>query len=132
MCKIRDIIIINKYKNMGDTIGRHSFIVLDDVNGEIQGMPYDMACNVLSSFKDEKQRRRKLSYPGNYPISVEDLDVPGGNQREGFVKADQLFYFKKDKISYKVIGSITEDAFNALVDFINNSTFDIIHITDNL
>lgn len=132
MCKIRDIILVDKFKSEGSNVGRHSFVVISDENGVIQGMPYDMVCNVLSSFKSIEQRKRKLSYPGNFPISVEDVNIPHGNSKSGFIKADQFYYFEKDKISYRVIGRMEPDAFDELIEFINNADYDIIHITDNL
>ncbi len=66
MCKIGDIILIERYKDREKTLGRHSFVVVDDKDGEIQGLPYDIICNVFSSFKSEEQKKRKLSYSGNY------------------------------------------------------------------
>ena len=72
MCKIGDIILIRKYKDGKNQLGTHSFIVIDDRKGVIEGLPYDMICNVLSSFKDEEQRKRKLGYDGNFPISHDD------------------------------------------------------------
>lgn len=132
MCKVRDIILVDKYASEGVNIGKHSFVVIDDTGDTIQGMPYDIVCNVLSSFKDNEQRKRKLRYPGNLPISIGTVNIEGGNAKEGFIKADQMYYFKKEKISYRVIGAITEDMFNTLIDFINNGDFDIIQIVDNL
>lgn len=38
MCKIGDIIIVRKYKDHGKTISSHSFVVINDENGEIQGL----------------------------------------------------------------------------------------------
>ena len=64
MCKIGDIILVEKYKSGNKEIGKHSFIVIEDKNGIIEGLPYDFIGNVLSSFKDEKQKQRKL-YSGS-------------------------------------------------------------------
>ena len=50
MCCVGDIILINKYKDNGTVITKHSFVVVDDDGGSIQGLPYDFMCNVLSSF----------------------------------------------------------------------------------
>lgn len=67
MCNIGDIILINNYNDNGKILHRHSFVVIDDEGGEIMGLPYDFVANVLSSFKDNIQRQRKLSYDGNFP-----------------------------------------------------------------
>ena len=64
MCQVGDIILVDHYSDNGKTLSKHSFVVIDDNNGTIEGMSYDMICNVLSSFKSEEQKRRKLSYPG--------------------------------------------------------------------
>ena len=132
MCKKRDIILVEKFKSQGADVGIHSFVVLEDNGGEIKGLRFDMICNVLSSFKSAKQRAKKLTYPGNYPITATDVTVPGGNHKDGYIKADQFYYFDKSKITYHVIGQMKAEAFNDLIDFINESTFEIETITDNL
>lgn len=105
---------------------------MDDENGTIQGLSYDFVANVLSSFKDENQKQRKLSYPGNFAIMSNDTVTNPHNNKDGYIKADQLYYFAKDKISYRVIGQIKEDVFNDLMDFIENSDFELTDIVDNL
>lgn len=132
MCKVGDIIVVDQYKDSAKTLSRHSFVVIDDKNGQIEGFSYDMICNVLSSFKDEKQRKRKLSYPGNFPIANEDTITCPNNNKDGYIKTDQLYFFAKDKINYTVIGSVKEDIFNLIMEFINESDFQITAIIDNL
>lgn len=106
MCKIGDIILIERYKARGKTLRRHSFVVIDDHDGEIQGLSYDMICNVFSSFKSEEQKKRKLSYPGNFPIANEDTVTEPDNGKSGYIKTDQLYFFNKSKIEYTIIGNI--------------------------
>lgn len=118
MCKVGDIIIIRKYKDNGKTLNRHSFVVIDDENGEIQGYDFDMACNVMSSFKDDEQRARKLSYEGNFPVTSNDKTTNPDNGKDGYIKAEQIYYFKKDKIEFQVIGSMNEDTLKELFEFI--------------
>lgn len=125
MCKVRDIILIEKYKSQGKEISKHSFVVIEDNSGEIQSLPYDFVCNVLSSFKNEDQKRKKLKFPGNFSVTGKEAVVNGGNKKDGYIKADQFYYFNKDKVTYKVIGTMTKNAFNDLMDFINNSDFEI-------
>lgn len=132
MCQIGDIILVQKYKYHGLDLPRHSFIVISDENGEIQGVSYDFIANVLSSFKNDMQRKRKLKYPGNFPIDSDDTETNPHNNKSGFVKADQLYYFAKDKLSYTVIGTMKPDVFNELMNFIENSDFDFEDIIDNL
>lgn len=132
MCQIGDIIVINKYKHEGVELTRHSFVVVDDENGVIQGLPYDFVANVLSSFKGDRQKRRKLSYPSNFPISHNDTNTDPDDGKDGYVKADQLYYFSKRNIDYSVIGEMKEDKFNELINFIENSNFELLDIVDNL
>ena len=132
MCQVGDIIKIQKYKDRGQLLNRHSFIVIDDTADSINGVPYDIICNVMSSFKDKQQKQRKLNYPANYPINVDDRIVEHDNMIEGYVKTDQLYYFHKDKMSYEVIGTIKPEIFNKIIKFIEESDFELIDITDNL
>lgn len=132
MCKVGDIIIIDNYKDNGTYINKHSFVVLDDENGEIQGLSYDMVCNVMSSFKNEKQRNKKLRYPGNFLITSDDKVTNPDNGREGYIKAEQLYYFNKEKIEYQVIGRMNDESLEKLIRFIENLEVDIEEIIDNL
>lgn len=124
--------MIDNYVSEGVSLNRHSFVVIEDEGDKIQGVPYDFVCNVMSSFKDEEQKARKLSYPGNFPVAASDASVPGGNGKNGYIKADQFYYFNKSKIDYTVIGSVNADVFDELLDFIENGDFEIVSITDNL
>lgn len=132
MCQIGDIILINQYRDNDRELSRHSFVIIDDKGGNIQGFPYDFIANVLSSFKSESQRERKLSYPGNFEISHNDTMTDPDNGKDGYIKADQLYYFNKDKITYTVIGSMKKEVFNLLIKFIEDSDFGISEIIDNL
>ncbi|MEG2792942.1 MAG: type II toxin-antitoxin system PemK/MazF family toxin [Bacilli bacterium] len=115
---VKDIILIENYKSQNSSINKHSFIVLTDECGEIRGLPYDLICNVMSSFKSEEQKRKKLKYAGNFPITAQDTLVIYGNRKPGYIKADQLYYFKKSKISYRVIGKINDDVYKQLLEHI--------------
>ena len=129
MCKIGDIIIVDEYKDNGNVIPSHSFVVINDENGEIQGLSYDFVANALSSFKGKTQKKRKLSYPGNFPITPNDTITNPHNNKSGYIKSD---YFSKDKISYEVIGYMKPEIFNSLIEYIDNSDFELLDIVDNL
>jgi hypothetical protein len=132
MCKVGDIILINDYKDRGTKIGRHSFVVVSDENGKIQGLSYDMICNVFSSFKSEEHKKKKMKYPGNFPIANEDTCTNPDNGKDGYIKTDQLYFFNKNKINYTIIGAIQPEVMNLILDFINASDFDVVAIIDNL
>lgn len=131
MCKVGDIIVVRNYVSQGKTLGKHSFVVLSTEKGEIQGLDYDLVCNVMSSFHSEEQRRKKLNYPGNfeYPASAEN--IKNGHGKDGYIKAEQFYYFDSSKTDFYVLGNVTPELFNALIEFINQLT-DIEVVVDNL
>jgi hypothetical protein len=132
MCKIGDIILVNNYKDKGKTLRRHSFVVISDENGEIEGLSYDLICNVLSSFKNDEQKKRKMGYPGNFPIANGDTITTPHNSKDGYLKTDQLYYFNKSILDYSVIGYIKPDILGLIFDYINESDFDMEAIINNL
>ncbi|KUO73389.1 MAG: hypothetical protein APF77_13740 [Clostridia bacterium BRH_c25] len=132
MCNVGDIIVVDSYKDRGNTLNKHSFVVLYQDTGTIQGLDYDMICNVMSSFKNEKQHDIKMRYPGNFPVVFDDFDPITGNKLRGYIKVEQLYYFKKDNLKYMVIGHMKPDIFNLLIEFIGDLNVPIEHITDNL
>lgn len=99
MCKLGDIIVVNKYiAENGEEIGKHSFIVIDDNPDSIRGLEYTHVTTVISSFKSEEQRKNKLKYKGN--IEVIEYEKNGNIKsfrNPSYTKADKLFYFNKDK-----------------------------------
>lgn len=131
MCKIGDIIVVNGYKYHGTEMSRHSFVVLSTESGTIQGLPFDLVCNVMSSFHSEEQRKKKLSYPGNFEYSSEQEIIKRGHGKSGYIKAEQFFYFDSSKTDFYVIGNITEELLNALVEFIKQLE-EIDIVIDNL
>ena len=132
MCKIGDIIVIEKYRHGNEILSKHSFIVVDDKNGTIMGFAFDMAAVVMSSFKSEEQRRKKLSYPGNMELLNSDTETVPDNGKDGFIKADQLYLFRRENIDFTVIGTINEEKLEALLDFMESGKFEVTTITDNL
>ena len=132
MCKVGDIILIDECKCNGKLLGQHSFIVVSDKDGTVEGLDYDIIANIMSSFKNQEQKEKKLSYDGNFPIANNDTVTNPHNNKDGFVKTEQLFYFSKSKLSYKVIGYVKPDIMDLLIEFINNSNVPIVSITDNL
>lgn len=73
-----------------------------------------------------------MSYPGNFPIVSDDTITDPHNDRNGFVKSDQWYYFDKNKISYEVIGYMKPDIFDLLLEYIEESDFEFSDIIDNL
>ena len=133
-CKKGDIILIDDYYHGGQPISKHSFVVLSNEGGTIKGLDYHFICNVLSSFDNEEQRNKKRGYPGNFEITHTDSSIIDGNTKDGFIKAEQIYYFNEDKVHYKVIGSLNPDVYNSLIEFIKELALsgNIEKIIDNL
>ena len=66
-------------------------------------------------------------YAGRFYLCTYD-----DNGKNGYVKMDQMYYFKKDNLEYQVIGCVLPDIFNLLIEFLQDSDFPISAITDNL
>jgi len=117
MCKAGDIIVVDKYIGEdGKDIGKHSFIVVDDNADIIKGIPYTFVTNVISSFKNEKHRERKLNFREN--LEIIEFEKNGRKRKlkkDSYIKADQLIYFNKSKINYYVLGKISDELFDKLV-----------------
>lgn len=120
MCKIGDIIVIEKYIGEdGKMIYRHLFVVINDKKGYIEGLKYDLVTNVMSSFKNEKHKKKKLKYKQN--IEIIDKNILSNRKtkgKTGYIKVDQLIYFNKKKIKYYVLGHISDELLNELLSVI--------------
>lgn len=120
MCKVGDIIVVNSYiGDDGKKVGQHSFVVIDDNPDSIRGLEYTMVTTVISSFKNEEQRRKKLSYEGN--IEILEFKKKGETKqfaKPSYIKADKLFYFNKAKLDYYVFGRISDDLLDELIKII--------------
>lgn len=134
MCKIGDIILVDSYKSHGKTLNHHSFIVIEDDNGNICGLDYDMIGVVMSSFHDKKHKEMKLKHSGNFLVTFQDENIFNGknNGKDGFVKTEQFYYFNKDKINFSVIGFMQEDVFEKIIKYIEELKIPIESITENL
>lgn len=131
MCKVGDIIVVKNFVSQGETLTRHSFVVLSTDHGKIQGLDYDLVCNVMSSFHSEEQRKKKLGYPGNFEYSANEENIRNGHGKAGYIKAEQFYYFDSSKTDFYVLGNVTQELFNALIEFIKQLT-DIEIVIDNL
>ncbi len=87
----------------------------------------------MSSFHNKKHKVKKMKYPGNFPLVPDDQDIIGkSNEKSGYVKTDQFYYFNKNNIQYRVIGCVNETVFELILDFIEEIKLPIDNITDNL
>jgi len=135
VCKIGDIIVVKNVKSGNEQIGRHSFVVLSTQKGEIEGLSFDLVCNIMSSLegKGEEYKRKKLSFPENMPYSPIEENIINGHGKEGFIKAGVYFLFDRESTDFYVIGNIETELYIKLMEFIKNmDPENIRYILDNL
>lgn len=119
MCKLGDIIVVNEFKDRsGITVPKHSFVVINDEPDFMEGYAYDFISNVMCSFHNDEHKKRKLSFEGNLEIDKNKIEGNGINAKDGYIRADELFYFKKENIEYKVIAHMDDELLDELVQLI--------------
>ncbi len=115
LCKLGDIIVIDEFKNeVGEKVKKHSFVVINDRGDYIEGLKYDLVCNMLCSFHSDDHKKKKLSYKANFEIAEGVITIKNGNSKSGYIKADQLYYFNKRDIKYVLIGQLSSHMLNRL------------------
>ena len=86
----------------------------------------------MLSFHNEEHKARKLKYKSNLPIKEEKVSGEDLNDKEGYIRADELYYFNKNKIQradelyyfnknkiqYKVIAHMDPELLDELVQLI--------------
>lgn len=121
MCKIGDILLVYNAKNK-KMIGMHPFIVLDDESGVVCGVyAYDFIGLLLTSANTPEKREKLSKYDGNFPITQDDKIINNNkltDSRFAYAKADQFFYFDKNRIKYIQIGSLNKDIYELIIEFI--------------
>lgn len=119
MCKLGDIIVVKEFKNEnGETVPKHSFVVINDEADHVEGLKYDFVSNMMCSFHSEEHKNKKLRFEENFPIEEELISGEKINKKSGYIKADQLYYFDKDSIEYQVIAHMEPELLDELVQLI--------------
>jgi len=117
MCKIGDIITVSNFVGDGNNqVGNHYFVVVNDKNGEIEGLNFDVVGTVMSSFKSEEHRAKKLQYEENLEVTETEGKINNRDLRDGYIKADQLHYFNKENTNYFVVGQVDGDVLIKLLE----------------
>lgn len=119
MCKLGDIIVVDEFKNeIGEKVNKHSFVVINDEPNSIEGFNYDFVSNMLCSFHGNNHKKKKLRYKENIEVNQLIDNSKRANNKSGFIKADQLYYFDKSTINYYVLGRLNEDLLDELLKLI--------------
>ena len=119
MCKLGDIIVVKEFKNEdGNIIPKHSFVVINDEENYVEGLRYDFVSNMMCSFHNDEHKNKKLRFEENLLIKEELIDGEKINNKCGYIKADQLYYFNKNFIEYKVIAHMESELLDDLVQLI--------------
>lgn len=115
MCQVGDIILINRFKDANGTeVSRHPFIVVDDAADTIGGLDFDLVSVMTTSYKGEADLSRKRFDPGYV-----HLDVSDGMKKVSHAFIYDLYYFNLQKIDYQIIGQLETEAFNRVLDVID-------------
>lgn len=121
MCKIGDILLIYNARDRV-SVGVHPFVVLDDTAGVVRGVyGYDFIGLLMSSADTDTKIEKLKQFEGNFPISPDDKNLGGQWQernKAAYLKADQFFYFDKNKIKYLKIGTLSPEIFDLVIEFI--------------
>ena len=116
MCRVGDIIVVKEFKDRNSTVvPKHSFVVISDEAGIIESYSYDFISNIMCSFHSENHKKRKLKIKSNLEIVPNKIKGRNVNNKTGYIRADDLLYFKKDKIEYKVIGRLSDEMLDKLI-----------------
>lgn len=75
---------------------------------------------MLCSFHNERHKRKKLKYKENLPVKEQRITGKRINNKKGYIKADQLYYFDKNNIEYKLIAHMDDSLLNELIKLIIN------------
>lgn len=115
ICAVGDIVLVSNFKYQDGSDGSlHSFVVIDIENDELNLMPFEFLCFLVSS------NSTKESYPYNVPIKK---DSQNRLIVDSHVKCDFIYEgIKKDDI-LMIVGSVTQaqldsfwDAYEAFLD----------------
>ena len=108
--------------------------MIDDKSNCIQGLNYDYVCNMMCSFHSAKHKKNKLKYLQNILVKERQAYGENINGKEGYIKANKVYYFRKDKIKYYVIaqldGEVLKKLFKIISILYNNKRLEAI--TTNL
>lgn len=119
MCKLGDIIVVKEFKDASNEIvSKHSFVIINDEKDYVEGLKYDFVSNMMCSFHDENHKNKKLRFEENFPIKEELISGKNINNKSGYIKADQLYYFDKNLIEYQVIAHMDSKLLDELVQLI--------------
>lgn len=119
MCKLGDIIVVKEFKNeLGNIIPRHSFVVINDESDYVEGLKYDFVTNMMCSFHDDEHKNKKLKYKQNLPVIEKYISGEKINSKEGYIKANFLYYFDKSEIEYQVIAHMDAELLDELMQLI--------------
>lgn len=119
MCKLGDIIVVKEFKDKtGILVPKHSFVVINDEEDYVEGLKYDFVANIMCSFHNEQHKNKKLKYEENFPIKEHLISGEKINNKSGYIKADQLYYFDKNLIEYQVIAHMEAELLDELVQLI--------------
>ena len=73
---------------------------------------------MLCSFHNDEHKNKKLKFKENLEVTEQIISNKNTNNKTGYIKADQLYYFNKEEIEYYVIGKINKELLDELLELI--------------
>ena len=107
-CEIGDIVLIHDFKYPNGKLGSlHSFVVIDIEKDELEVLPFEYLCFLISSQKE------KESYPYNVPLKKDNAN---GLLKDSHVKCDYIFGGIKQDDIIMVVGSVTPEQYEKFIE----------------
>lgn len=121
-CQIGDIILVSNFRYPDGRDGSmHSFVVIDIEQDELEIMPFEYLCFLISSNK------AKENLPFNVPIKKDSVNRL---KKDSHVKCDYIYEgIKKDDI-LMVVGSVTPEQLESFWD-VYDTFLDSLETTGN-
>lgn len=106
-CEIGDIVLISQFKYPDGKSGSlHSFVVIDIEKDELEVLPFEYLCLLISS------QKKKESYPYNVPIKKDNVNRL---KVDSHVKCDYIYSGIKEDDIIMIVGKVTEEQYENFV-----------------
>ena len=107
-CKVGDIVLINHFKYPSGAEGSlHSFVVIDIKKDELEIMPFEYLCFLISSNKS------KENSPYNLPIKKDHINRL---KSDSHVKCDYIYEGIKEDDIIMIVGAVTPEQYKAFIE----------------